>query len=88
MIKYLLVLVLSGYIFPAQSQTKDSIPAIEAISHYNETVKIYGRVSGGRWLEKSFITLINVDGAYPNSALTLLIKDDNRKNSITLQKTS
>lgn len=77
--KYLLILLLAGVAFPALSQTTDSIPAKEAVNHYNENVKIYGVVSGGRWLESSFITLLNVDGAYPNSALTLMIKDADRK---------
>jgi micrococcal nuclease len=77
--KQLLFLLLIGLSFTAFSQTKDSIPAKEAVNHYNETVKIYGTVSGGRWLESSSITLINIDGAYPNSALTLMMKDADRK---------
>lgn len=77
--KYLIIILLAGLSFPALSQTKDSIPAKEAVNHYNEIVKIYGTVSGGRWLESSSITLINVDGVYPNSALTLMMKDADRK---------
>ncbi|MFC5282648.1 hypothetical protein [Pedobacter alpinus] len=63
---------------PKLSST-DSIPAKQASQHYNETVKIYGTVSGGRYLEKSFITLLNVDGNFPNHALTIMIKDIDRK---------
>ncbi|WP_157687373.1 hypothetical protein [Pedobacter psychrophilus] len=50
MCKYLFLLLLTGFAFPASAQFLDSIPAKEAINHYNETVKVYGTVSGGRWL--------------------------------------
>lgn len=85
--KYLYLLFFLSLNFTAFSQTSsplslsttDSIPASETVNHYNETVKVYGTVSGGRWLQTSFLTLINVDGNYPNHALTIMIKDADRK---------
>lgn len=73
---FILFLVFIGY--TAQAQTTDSIPATKSSEHVGETLKIYGTVSGGRYFENSNTTLINVDGAYPNSALTLFIKGDVR----------
>ena len=78
MCKYLFLLLFSGFAFPTSAQSLDSIPAKEAINHYNETVKVYGTVSGGRWLQSSKFTLLNIDGVYPNSSLTLMIKDEDR----------
>lgn len=79
------IFLLIAFTYPAFSHAsskfsiKDNIPAKEANQHYNETIKIYGTVSGGRPLEKSFLTLINVEGNYPNHALTIMIKDTDRK---------
>ena len=77
--KIIFIFLLTAFTYPAFSQSTDSIPAKEASQHYNESIKIYGIVSGGRWIEKSFMTLINVDGNYPNHALTIMIKDIDRK---------
>jgi micrococcal nuclease len=85
MCKIIFIFLLAVFGYPAFSHAStslsitDSIPAKEARKHYNESLKIYGVVSGGRHLEKSFITLINVDGNYPNHALTIMIKDIGRK---------
>ena|SRR6476659_1331403 len=84
--KYLFIILLASFAFPALSHASsllsinytDSIPAKEAANHYNQTLKVYGTVSGGRWLQSSKVTLINVEGAYPNHALTLMIKDEDR----------
>jgi hypothetical protein len=65
--KIIFILILAVFSYPAFSQsssplslsTTDSIPAKETVNHYNETVKVYGTVSGGRWLQTSFLTLIN-----------------------------
>ena len=88
MFKYIIITLLTGISFSALAQTTDSISAKEAVNHYNETVKIYGTVNGGRWLEKSSITLLNVDGLYPNSALTLMIKDADRLKFTYLPETA
>jgi hypothetical protein len=77
MLKYIFVFIFSTVCLSGFSQTKDSIPASESVNHYNETIKIYGTVSGGRKLTSSKITLINVDGLFPNHALSLMIKDEN-----------
>ena len=76
--KTLFILFLAFIGYTAQAQTTDSIPATKASEHLGETLKIYGTVSGGRYFENSNTTLINVDGVYPNSALTLFIKGDVR----------
>lgn len=76
--KTLFILFLAFIGYTAQAQTTDSISATKASEHVGETLKIYGTVSGGRYFENSNSTLINVDGAYPNSALTLFIKGDVR----------
>jgi hypothetical protein len=77
--KNLFILLFTCLSFIAFSQSADSIPAKETVNHYNEIVKVYGIVSGGRWLQSSYLTLINVDGDYPNHALTIMIKDVDRK---------
>jgi hypothetical protein len=77
--KIIFIILLAVFYYPAFSQITDSIPAKETANHYNETVKVYGTVSGGRWLQSSFLTLINVDGNYPNHSLTIMIKDADRK---------
>jgi hypothetical protein len=79
MTKSILIILFLFIGFGVKSQTLDSIPAKESANYYDKTIKVYGVVSGGRWLEKSFITLLNVDGNYPNHALTLMIKDIDRK---------
>ena len=66
--KYLFIIFLAGFTFPALSHAlfplmisnTDSILAKEAVNHYNETIIIYGTVSGWRWLQTSFLTLINL----------------------------
>ena len=77
--KIILILICILLAFSRFSQTTDSIPAKETVNHYNETVKVYGNVSGGFWLQTSFLTLLNVDGNYPNYTLTIMIKDTDRK---------
>lgn len=74
---FILLMAFIGYTAQAQTTT-DSIPASKASKHIGETLKIYGTVSGGRYFENSSTTLINVDGVYPNSALTLFIKGEVR----------
>jgi DNA/RNA endonuclease YhcR with UshA esterase domain len=76
--KNLLLIIFFCLGFTASSQTIDSISAKDASKYYDKTVKVYGTVSGGRWLQQSKITLINVDGEFPNHALVIMIKDDIR----------
>jgi DNA/RNA endonuclease YhcR with UshA esterase domain len=78
MIKNILLALFVSLGLSASSQTIDSISAKDAAKYYDKTVKVYGTVSGGRWLQQSKITLINVDGEFPNHALVIMIKDDIR----------
>ena len=78
MLKNLFILIFIFIGLNVQSQTIDSILAKEAYKYYDKTVKVYGTVSGGRWLQQSKITLINVDEEFPNHALVVMIKDEIR----------
>lgn len=73
--KYLFILLLVVTAFPALSQTADSIPAKEAINHYNQTLKVYSTVSGSLYIEKSFVNSTNVDWSYPSKHLPYQLKD-------------
>jgi hypothetical protein len=56
-----------------------TIPAKEAAKHTGEAVTICDKVYGGKFLSSSDITLLDMGGAHPNQALTLLIKGADRK---------
>lgn len=58
-----------------------SIPAADAGKHIGDSVTICGKIMGARYLEsaKNQPTFLNVDGAYPNQALTIVIWEDVRK---------
>ena len=61
----------------AFSQTR--IAAKEASKHLNEKVMVCDRISGGKYLDHSNITLIDVGGNHPHELLTLVIKGNDRK---------
>jgi DNA/RNA endonuclease YhcR with UshA esterase domain len=61
----------------AFSQTK--ITAKEASKHLNEKVMVCDQIFGGKYLDHSDITLIDVGGSHPNELLTLIIKGADRK---------
>jgi DNA/RNA endonuclease YhcR with UshA esterase domain len=78
MLKYYFIFLFLSIGINVKSQTIDSISAKDAAKYYDKTVKVYGVVSGGKWLQQSKITLINVDGEFPNHALVIMIKDEIR----------
>jgi DNA/RNA endonuclease YhcR with UshA esterase domain len=61
----------------AFGQTK--ITAKEASKHLNEKVMVCDQIFGGKYLDHSDITLIDVGGSHPNELLTLIIKGADRK---------
>jgi hypothetical protein len=56
-----------------------TIAATDAAKHTGEKVTICDKVYGGKFLSSAGITLIDIGGAHPNEAITLLIKADDRK---------
>jgi len=72
----LATLVLSGYIANAQT----SIKLEEVKDHIGDSVRVCGKVEGGRFLESASNTptLINVGAAFPNQLLTVVIMGEHR----------
>lgn len=56
-----------------------TVAAKDAAKHIGETVTICDKIYGGKFLEGPGITLLDMGGAHPNEALTLMIKGDDRK---------
>ena len=65
----------------ANAQAVRTIPATEAAKHIGDSVTICDKVDGARWLEnaKNAPTFLNVAGAFPNQAFTIVIWEDVRK---------
>jgi hypothetical protein len=63
----------------ASSQT--TIQLADVNKHIGDSVMVCGKVSGGRYLEKSkgAPTFLNLGEAFPNHALTVVIWNDVRK---------
>ncbi len=76
-IKLFLSLVILFTCLNAFSQTK--ITAKEASKHLNEKVMVCDQVFGGKYLDHSNITLIDVGGNHPHELLTLVIRGNDRK---------
>ena len=70
----ILLFILSGLGATAQQR----LAIEEAAKHEGDSVTICSKVYGGKYLEKSGVTLLNVGGKYPDALLTLVIKDENR----------
>ena len=51
----------------------DPIPATQAAQHVGETVTVMGVLSGYRYRGSKRPTFWNIDGTYPNQALTAVI---------------
>ena len=75
--KYLLLLVVSGFVsFKVSAQ---NITPQEASKHIGEKVTICGKIFGGRFFEQNEKTLLNMGGAYPDHSLTIVIAGADRK---------
>lgn len=75
-------IILTGLIITtagAKLFAQTNITAKDAAKHIKEKVVVTDQVYGGKFLSNAGITLIDVGGAHPNEALTLLIKGDDRK---------
>jgi hypothetical protein len=70
----LTMLLASGHLYAQQIKPE------EAKNHVGDSVTVCGSVDGGKYLENAHgqPTLLDMGGAYPNQALTLLIWGDNR----------
>lgn len=77
--KYLSSIILAAYFFTASAQQEIKIE--DARKHIGDSVKIYGKIYGGKYLEdaKDSPTFLNLGGAYPNALLTVVIRSDARK---------
>lgn len=72
------IIAAMSYSLHATAQTKISID--EASKHYGETVTICEMLYGGKYVEKSKLTLLDMGGPYPKTKLTVLINSEDRKN--------
>jgi hypothetical protein len=77
--KYLSTLVLAGFTVIAFAQNEIKIE--DARSHVGDSVKIFSKIYGGKYLEaaKGSPTFLNLGDAYPNALLTIVIWSDTRK---------
>jgi hypothetical protein len=75
--KLFTVLVFVGFIHIGFAQT---LTPDEAAKHVGETVKVCGKIYGGRFFETSnnCPTLLNMGAAYPASPITIMITLDVR----------
>lgn len=72
------IIIAIFYCLSASAQTKITID--EASEHYGETVTICNELYGGKFIEKSKITLLDFGGSYPSNKVTVLINFADRKN--------
>jgi hypothetical protein len=77
--KYLLLIALAG--FSATACAQKEIKIGDARSHVGDSVKIYSKIYGGKYLEaaKGSPTFLNLGAAYPDALLTVVIWSDSRK---------
>lgn len=76
------ILILGALVLSFCVHGQNSIIAEEAANHIGQTLTVCGKVFGGRYLENSASkpTLLNVGGNFPNHHLTVLIRNEDRKN--------
>lgn len=76
------LILFTGFILASasvKSFAQTNISAKDAGKHIKEKVVVCDQIYGGKFLNNSGITLIDMGGAHPNELLTLLIKGDDRK---------
>jgi hypothetical protein len=77
--KYLLSVILAACTLTASAQQEIKIG--DAKNHVGDSVKIYSKIYGGKYLEaaKGSPTFLNLGGAYPDALVTVVISGDARK---------
>jgi hypothetical protein len=60
------------------AQAQKEIKIEELADHVGDSVTVCAKVYGGIYLERSSLTLLNVGGAFPNSPLTVVIRQEAR----------
>ena len=73
------IILLAAILVGSAQLFAQNITAQEASKNIGKTVTVCGKVSGGRFFEKNEKTLLNVGGAFPNHALTIVIEGVDRK---------
>lgn len=73
---FLLLTTLTGGLFAQQS-----IEAADASKFVGQSVKVCGKIYGGKFLDRSpkQLTLLNMGAQYPNQLLTIVIEGEKRK---------
>ena len=74
-----LALVLFIAFASAKAFSQTTIDIKDAAKHIGENVTICSKVFGGKYLDQSGITFLNVGGNYPDALLSIVIKGDDRK---------
>jgi hypothetical protein len=69
------IYILAFTILIAKIASAQTFSPQEAVSHINDSIKVCGKIFGGRFFETSnnAPTLLNMGGAFPNSPLTIMI---------------
>lgn len=58
--------------------SKNDIPANKATKHFGEEISIFGKVYDERHSDKDSLTMIALDGNFPNEMLMIIIRDDDK----------
>src|SRR5437773_271730 len=77
--RYLLIIIFAG--FTAVSFAQEEIKIEDAKSHIGDSIKIFSKIYGGKYLkaEKGSPTFLNLGGPFSHSLVTILISDNARK---------
>jgi hypothetical protein len=81
----LIIIMLLLFLLPvlhtqAQERVYKTIPSKDTLmKHIGAEATVVGQVFGGKYLEKSGVTLLNLGDPYPDQVLTIVIRGDDRK---------
>jgi hypothetical protein len=77
--KYLLTTIFAGFTIVSFAQKEIKIS--DARNHIGDSIKIFGKIFGGKYLEaeKGSPTFLSLGGPFPHSFLPILVWDDARK---------
>ncbi len=78
--KKLLTFIIAAIFYSSHASAQLKIQIDEASKHYGETVTICDLLYGGKFIEKSQLTLLDMGGPYPKTKITVLINSADRKN--------
>ncbi|MGH2646410.1 MAG: hypothetical protein ACRDE8_02540 [Ginsengibacter sp.] len=72
-----MAVILCFLVFASFAQKEIKID--DAKNHVGDTVSVYTKIYGGKYLERDSLTLLNAGGYYPDAPLTIVIRAAARK---------